>query len=70
MFQLLMQNSLYVKLNKCKFAKSSIEYLGHLMTKEWIAIVTKNIRAILEWLVPTTICERVFEIIWLSHEVY
>lgn len=50
-----MHNSLYVKLSKYKFAESLIEYLGHLISKDGVAIDTEKIKAILEWLVPSII---------------
>ena len=48
------ENSLDVKLNKCKYAINSIEYLGHLIS-EGVATSTDKTRAILKWLVPITI---------------
>ena len=34
--QILEDNKLYAKLSKCEFAKSSMEYLGHIISKEGI----------------------------------
>lgn len=45
-FELLVQNSLYVKLSKCKFAKASIIYLFHLISKEGVAIDTEKIEVV------------------------
>lgn len=45
-FELLVQNSLYVKLSKCKFAKASIIYLCHLISKEGVATDTEKIEVV------------------------
>ena len=36
-FDLLKQNQLYVKLNKCSFAQPQIEYLGHVISGQGVA---------------------------------
>ena len=36
-FDLLKQNQLYVKLNKCSFAQPQIEYMGHVISGQGVA---------------------------------
>ena len=48
-FHLLLQNSLYVKLRKCKFVVSSIEYPGHLISSEDVATDTDKVKANFNW---------------------
>ncbi|KII70025.1 Retrovirus-related Pol polyprotein from transposon 17.6 [Thelohanellus kitauei] len=43
---------LKLKLEKCKFAHSRLEYLGYLVTPEGIEAKNESIRAILEWETP------------------
>ena len=48
----LWEHQLFVKFSKCDFFKDKIQYLGHVVTKEWISVDPKNIRAIEDWPVP------------------
>jgi len=48
--RLLRYHGLYAKLNKCSFFHTKVHYLGHVVSKEGIAIDPKKIRAIMEWL--------------------
>jgi len=54
-FQILQQHSLFVKLCKCEFATTSVEYLGHIISAKGVATTPKNITAISQWPEPTTV---------------
>jgi len=54
-FQILQQNSLFVKLPKCEFATNKVEYLGHIISAEGVATKPQNVDAILNWPVPKTV---------------
>ena len=53
--QILQQHSLHLKLSKCTFAVSKVEYLGHVISGAGVATKPQNIQAILEWPIPTTV---------------
>lgn len=46
--QLLKDNSFYVKLSKCSFCQSTIDYLGHLVSDEGVQVDPQKISAITE----------------------
>ena len=48
-FQLLRDNSLYAKEGKCEFFKDSIQYLGHVISAEGIAMGTSKVDDISRW---------------------
>lgn len=54
-FELLRANKLYVKINKCDFANSQVEYLGHIFSKEGVAADYRMIQAMKEWPTPSTV---------------
>lgn len=49
------QNQLYVKLSKCCFAQSTVEYLGHILSAFGVAINPKKFQCTLGWPKPTAI---------------
>ncbi|KAK9213952.1 hypothetical protein WN944_005938 [Citrus x changshan-huyou] len=53
--QCLQQNQLYVKLTKCSFAQSSVDYLGHIVSATGVAVNPKKVQCVLKWPKPTTI---------------
>eukprot|EP00253_Pinus_taeda_P002609 PITA_02609 len=55
---LLREHQLYAKLNKCSFFQTKVHYLGHVVSKEGIAIDIENIRAIMEWVAPKILDKR------------
>eukprot|EP00253_Pinus_taeda_P036627 PITA_36627 len=55
--RLLREHQLYVKLNKCSFFQTEVHYLGHVVSKEGIAVDPKKIRAIMEWVDPKSVDE-------------
>lgn len=56
-FDLLRQNELYVKASKCSFAQDSIEYLGHVISKDGVATDADKTQAMLQWPTPTMATE-------------
>ncbi|XP_042477744.1 uncharacterized mitochondrial protein AtMg00860-like [Macadamia integrifolia] len=48
----LKENQLFAKLSKCSFGKSSIDYLGHVVSAHGVALDKDKIEAMLIWLVP------------------
>ena len=55
--QVLREHKLYAKFSKCKFFKDKIQYLGHVISKEWISMDYDNIREIMEQHVPRDILD-------------
>jgi hypothetical protein len=53
---LLRKNSLFAKLSKCEFAKSSVSYLGHIISDEGFSMEEDKIASIQHW--PTPSCKR------------
>jgi hypothetical protein len=51
--QVLIEHQLYAKLNKCTFYQKKIHYLGHIVSKDGIALDMENIEAIKSWSMPT-----------------
>ena len=50
--QRLNDNQWYCKLKRCEFAQTSIEYLGHIISKGTIAIDPEKMKAVQEWPIP------------------
>ena len=48
---------MYAKLNKCSFFRTEVHYLGHVVSKEEIAVDPEKIRAIKEWIAPRNVDE-------------
>lgn len=53
--QLLKDNSFFVKMSKCSFGQTTIEYLGHLVGKDGVRVDPQKISAMSEWPSPTTL---------------
>lgn len=51
-FQLLQQHELYVKASKCSFAKSHLEYLGHIIGVAGVSTDLGKVKAVQDWPVP------------------
>lgn len=65
-FELLQLHVLAVKLSKCSFAEKQVAYLGHIIFGKGVATNLEKIRAIQEWVVPTTTKQvRIFGISWV-----
>ena len=54
-FELLCENQLVAKKEKCVFGSSQMEYLGHIITKEGVATDPSKVVAMLNWPIPTNI---------------
>lgn len=48
----LREQQLYSKLSKCSFLQIEVNYLGHVVSKEGIAMDLENIKSIMEWETP------------------
>jgi hypothetical protein len=46
-----------VKLSKCSFAQTKLNYLGHVISQEGVATDPAKIEAVQSWLVPKTVKE-------------
>ena len=55
--QKLREHQLYAKFSKCNFFKDKIQYLGHVITKDWISIDLEKIKTIEKWLVPKDVTD-------------
>lgn len=51
----LQEHEFYVKTSKCTFDKTTVEYLGHIISKEGVQIDEIKIRAVQGWPWPRTI---------------
>jgi hypothetical protein len=54
-FQRLQDNLLYVKLEKCAFSVSSVDFLGYIISDSGIGVDPKKIESISSWPVPNSI---------------
>ncbi|KAL0149040.1 hypothetical protein M9458_055655, partial [Cirrhinus mrigala] len=55
--QRLRQHQLYAKLEKCEFHLTKISFLGYIISPEGVAMDDSKVRAVVNWLQPTTIKE-------------
>lgn len=53
--EVLRKNELYANKKKCSFAKSRVEYLGHIIFGEGVEVDPEKIRAIKEWPCATNV---------------
>ncbi|GJS42271.1 putative nucleotidyltransferase, ribonuclease H [Tanacetum coccineum] len=56
-FQMLQENELYVKLEKCSFAQDKVEFLGHKIKDGGLMRDGAKIKAIQDWEPPTKVTE-------------
>eukprot|EP00253_Pinus_taeda_P016570 PITA_16570 len=56
--RLLREHQLYAKLNKCNFFQTEVHNLGHVVSKDGIAVDPKKTRAITKWVAPRSVDER------------
>ena len=49
---LLWKHIFYGKLSQCEFMKDSIEYLGHIVTRDGIKVTPKKVESVKTWEVP------------------
>jgi hypothetical protein len=55
--QVLRENQLYSKLSKCTLYQMKIHYLGHIISKEGIAVDPEKIEVIKSWSTPNNVLE-------------
>lgn len=55
--EILKKNRLFAKLSKCTFARSSVNFLGHVVSNQGIHVDPKKVRAVKEWPIPTNVTE-------------
>ena len=53
-FEVLSLHQFFLKLSKCSFATSQVEYLGHIVSCQGVALVPAKLEAIQNWPVPTS----------------
>ena len=56
-FDKLRQNQLYIRKEKCAFAQTCINFLGHVISYGQISMDSVKIKAIKEWKIPTSISD-------------
>jgi len=54
-FQRLRKNKLYVKLEKCAFGVTEVDFLGHRITQEGLVMDDDKVKAILDWEPPKSV---------------
>ncbi|XP_057756154.1 uncharacterized protein LOC130975364 [Arachis stenosperma] len=55
--QILRDRKLYAKLSKCEFWKSEVKFLGHVVSKQGIAVDLAKVEAVMNWEQPTSMTE-------------
>ncbi|XP_057760830.1 uncharacterized protein LOC130981242 [Arachis stenosperma] len=55
--QILRDRKLYAKLSKCEFWKSEVKFLGHVVSKQGIAVDPAKVEAVMNWERPTSVSE-------------
>jgi hypothetical protein len=55
--QVLREHQLYAKFSKCEFWLDQVEFLGHVISKEGIAINPSKVQSVLDWQAPTNVKE-------------
>ena len=55
--EVLRKNELYANKKKCSFARSRVDYLGHIISGEGVEVDPEKIRAIKEWPIPANVRE-------------
>ncbi|KAL5555306.1 hypothetical protein UlMin_037542 [Ulmus minor] len=56
-FLTLKQHQLYAKFSKCEFWLSSVQFLGHVVSKDGISVDASKIEAVSKWPAPTNVTE-------------
>ena len=54
-FEILRTNKLFVKISKCEFLKSSVEFLGHKVSVQGTQMLSSKIESILNWPQPKSV---------------
>ena len=56
-FDVLLHHQLVLKYSKCDFAATTIEYLGHIISKNEVAMYTQKVACMLQWPYPQSMKE-------------
>jgi hypothetical protein len=48
-------HQLYAKMKKCEWEKTEVNYLGHIISQDQVALEPQKICAVKEWPIPTTV---------------
>ena len=56
-FDILEENDLYIKIEKCAFKQEEIKYLGIIIGKGEIKMDPKKLKGVADWPVPRTVTE-------------
>ncbi|KAD5961580.1 hypothetical protein E3N88_13053 [Mikania micrantha] len=54
-FHILSLNSFVLNSSKCSFGKTSVDYLGHIISGQGVSMDPAKIQAVLDWPIPTSI---------------
>ena len=57
MLKKLLENNLYIKLEKCKFDVTETTFLGYILSKDGLKVDPEKVKAILDWPVPSNVKE-------------
>jgi hypothetical protein len=55
--QVLREHQLYAKFSKCDFFQREIQYLGHVISAEGVAVDPEKIKEIMDWPAPRNVTE-------------
>ena len=55
--QILRENELFAKIEKCEFLQDEVKFLGHVVSKEGISVDPAKVEEILNWERPRNMCE-------------
>ncbi|XP_008239126.1 PREDICTED: uncharacterized protein LOC103337735 [Prunus mume] len=53
--EILKHHQLFVKMSKCAFGVSTIEYLGHIVSRQGVSADPSKLNAVADWPVPTSV---------------
>ena len=53
--QLLRENKLYAKQSKCEFFRSSVSFLGHVVSADGVGMEADKVKAVRDWPIPTSV---------------
>ena len=56
-FEVLLLHTLYLKYSKCQFGVSQIEYLGHVISAQGVAMDREKVSCMMNWPYPTSVKE-------------
>ena len=65
--QVLREHQLYAKLIKCEVYQRKVQYLGHVISEEGIAVDPKMVEAIMDW--PTQRMLPLLDLLWVSQAI-